>query len=85
MLPATERLLLGPGPSPVSPRVLSALHAGPLLFGDWGTSRLYVLGLAFYFTAHASIFYLTAISVLMAAASSSPCWCRWCAKARNRG
>ena len=29
MLPATERLLLGPGPSPVSPRVLSALSAAP--------------------------------------------------------
>jgi alanine-glyoxylate transaminase/serine-glyoxylate transaminase/serine-pyruvate transaminase len=28
-LPATERLLLGPGPSPVSPRVLAALHAAP--------------------------------------------------------
>ena len=29
MLPATERLLLGPGPSPVSSRVLSALGAAP--------------------------------------------------------
>src|SRR6187402_1442776 len=29
MLPTTDRLLLGPGPSPVSPRVLAALSASP--------------------------------------------------------
>jgi len=49
------------------PRNLSWLHAGPLLFGDWGTSRLYVLGLAFYYTAHASIYFLAVMSVIMAA------------------
>lgn len=49
------------------PRVLKWFHAGPLLFGDWGTSRLYVLGLAFYYTAHASPLYLAAMSVIMAA------------------
>ncbi|CAG1004812.1 hypothetical protein PHYC_03174 [Phycisphaerales bacterium] len=49
------------------PRNLSWLHAGPLLFGDWGTSRLYVLGLAFYYTAHASVYYLAVMSVIMAA------------------
>lgn len=49
------------------PRNLSWLHAGPLLFGDWGTSRLYVLGLAFYYTGHASPVYLAAMSVIMAA------------------
>ncbi len=53
------------------PRDLSWVHAGPLLFGDWGTSRLYVLGLAFYFTAHASPIYLAAMSVLMAGVA----WC----------
>ncbi|MGE3107369.1 MAG: amino acid permease [Phycisphaerales bacterium] len=47
------------------PRVLRWYHAGPLLFGDWGTSRLYVLGLAFYFTGHASPLYLGAMAVLM--------------------
>ena len=25
-----------------------------MLFGDWGTSRLYVLGICFYHTRHAS-------------------------------
>jgi amino acid transporter/nucleotide-binding universal stress UspA family protein len=47
------------------PRSLKWYHAGPLLFGDWGTSRLYVLGLAFYYTAHASIYYLAAMSFIM--------------------
>lgn len=49
------------------PRNLKWFHAGPLLFGDWGTSRLYVLGLAFYYTGHASPAYLAVMSVLMAA------------------
>lgn len=48
------------------PRNLSWFHTGPLLFGDWGTSRLYVLGLAFFYTAHASIYYILAMSVIMA-------------------
>ncbi len=47
------------------PRNLKWYHAGPLLFGDWGTSRLYVLGLAFYFTGHASPVYLAAMSLIM--------------------
>lgn len=49
------------------PRNLTWLHAGPLLFGDWGTSRLYVLGLAFYYTGHASLSYMAVMSILMAA------------------
>ncbi|MFO0832706.1 MAG: amino acid permease [Phycisphaerales bacterium] len=48
------------------PRTLDWKHAGPLLFGDWGTSRLYVLGLAFYYTAHASVAYLAVMSLIMA-------------------
>src|SRR5688572_10845494 len=47
------------------PRNLKWYHAGALLFGDWGTSRLYVLGLAFYYTAHAAPLFLGAMSVLM--------------------
>lgn len=49
------------------PRNLRWFHAGPLLYGDWGTSRLYVLGLAFFYTAHASVVYLAAIGALMLA------------------
>lgn len=51
------------------PRNLKWTHAGPLLYGDWGTSRLYVLGLAFLYTGHASIIYLAAIGLLMLAVS----------------
>ncbi|MGD9688570.1 MAG: universal stress protein [Phycisphaerales bacterium] len=47
------------------PRDLGWHHAGPLLFGDWGTSRLYVLGLAFSAMHFASPIYLLALSVLM--------------------
>lgn len=47
------------------PRDLRWFHAGPLLYGDWGTSRLYVLGLAFFYTAHASVVHLAAIGLLM--------------------
>ncbi len=47
------------------PRVLGWYHAGPLLFGDWGTSRLYVLGLAFYYSAHASVLYQAVMSLIM--------------------
>ncbi len=49
------------------PRNLTHWHAGPLLYGDWGTSRLYVLGLAFFFTGVEAVFYLIAIGILMTA------------------
>ncbi|MFT5424078.1 MAG: amino acid transporter/nucleotide-binding universal stress UspA family protein [Phycisphaerales bacterium] len=51
------------------PRNLKWIHAGPLLYGDWGTSRLYVLGLAFLYTGHTSVLYLAAIGLLMLAVS----------------
>jgi nucleotide-binding universal stress UspA family protein len=49
------------------PRVLRWYHAGAMLFGDWGTSRLYVLGLAFFFCGQASIYYMLAMSLLLIA------------------
>ena len=49
------------------PRVLSWYHAGPMLFGDWGTSRLYVLGLAFAFTGRASVWFMGAMCLLLIA------------------
>jgi amino acid transporter len=36
-----------------------------MLFGDWGTSRLYVLGLAFFYTQHAALWFMLAMSVLL--------------------
>jgi amino acid transporter/nucleotide-binding universal stress UspA family protein len=47
------------------PRELHWYHAAPMLFGDWGTSRLYVLGLAFYYTRHASLWFMLAMSLLL--------------------
>ncbi len=47
------------------PRELRWYHAGPMLFGDWGTSRLYVLGLAFAFTGRSSFWFVAAMCALM--------------------
>lgn len=49
------------------PRQLHWFHAGPMLFGDWGTSRLYVLGLAFFYAGHASFWFMLAMSLLLVA------------------
>ena len=40
------------------PRELKWYHAAGMLFGDWGTSRLYVLGLAFYFSGTAAPYHI---------------------------
>src|SRR5262245_18610690 len=47
------------------PRELRWYHAGPMLFGDWGTSRLYVLGLAFAFNGRASFWFILLMSLLL--------------------
>ena len=47
------------------PRELRWYHAAGLLFGDWGTSRLYVLGLVFAMSGHASFWYVAAMCVVM--------------------
>ncbi|PIU40455.1 MAG: amino acid transporter, partial [Candidatus Omnitrophica bacterium CG07_land_8_20_14_0_80_50_8] len=46
------------------PRELKWYQAGSMLYGDWGTSKAYVLGLAFAIAGHASMFFLLAMSVL---------------------
>src|SRR5438067_6101788 len=53
------------------PRELHWYHAGPMLFGDWGTSRLYVLGLAFAFNGRAAFWYILAMCVLLVGVG----WC----------
>ena len=47
------------------PRNVGWIQAAALLFGDWGTSRLYVLGLAFFFAGRASFWLICAMSVLV--------------------
>lgn len=49
------------------PRNVNWFQAGGLLFGDWGTSRLYVLGLAFFFAGGASFYLICAMSLLILA------------------
>ena len=49
------------------PRNVSWLQAAGLLFGDWGTSRLYVLGLAFLFAGRTSFYLILLMSLLIVA------------------
>lgn len=49
------------------PRNVRWLEAAGLLFGDWGTSRLYVLGLAYFFAGGTSIWLIAAMSLLILA------------------
>src|SRR5688500_16300383 len=49
------------------PRNVGWLQAAGLLFGDWGTSRLYVLGLAFAFAGGTSLWLIAAMSLLILA------------------
>ena len=46
------------------PRDLKWYQAGALLYGDWGTSKAYVLGIAFALSGHASWFFLGLMSIL---------------------
>jgi hypothetical protein len=49
------------------PRNVGWLQAAGLLFGDWGTSRLYVLGLALFFAGRSSFWLICAMSLLILA------------------
>lgn len=49
------------------PRQLRWFHAGPMLFGDWGTSRLYVLGLALAYTQYSALWFMGLMSLLLIA------------------
>lgn len=49
------------------PRNLGWLGAAGLLFGDWGTSRLYVLGLAFVVAGRSSLVLISFMSLLVLA------------------
>src|SRR5215217_590094 len=47
------------------PRNVNWFQAAALLFGDWGTSRLYVLGLAFLVAGRSSFWLVAAMSLLI--------------------
>src|SRR5204863_6393300 len=57
--PAALALLTGQ-----RPRNVSWLQAAGLLFGDWGTSRLYVLGIALFFAGRSAFWLIVGMSVL---------------------
>lgn len=46
------------------PREVNSWRAAALLYGDLGTSKAYVLGLAFAFAAYSSFWYILAVSIL---------------------
>src|ERR687889_2268968 len=47
------------------PRNLGWFGGAGLLFGDWGTSRLYVLGIAFLVAGRSSFWLIAAMSLLI--------------------
>lgn len=47
------------------PRELTWYQASSMLYGDWGTSKAYVLGLAFALAGHASFYFLLAMNALV--------------------
>src|SRR5256885_10874359 len=49
------------------PRNVGWKQAAGLLFGDWGTSRLYVLGLALFFAGRTSFWLILLMSLLILA------------------
>src|SRR5436190_17205115 len=49
------------------PRNVGWKQAAALLFGDWGTSRLYVLGLAFLVAGRSSFWLISAMCLLILA------------------
>src|SRR5690348_17567191 len=53
--------------SSARPRTLGWKQAAGLLYGDWGTSRLYVLGLAFLFAGRTSFWLILMMSLLILA------------------
>lgn len=46
------------------PRNVNYLRAAGILYGDWGTSKAYVLGLAFALAGYSSFWYILAVSFL---------------------
>lgn len=47
------------------PRNVNFLQAAAILYGDWGTSKAYVIGLAFALAGYSSFWLIAAVSVLM--------------------
>lgn len=48
------------------PRNVNAYQAAAILYGDWGTSKAYVIGLAFAIAGYSSFWYIAAVCILIA-------------------
>jgi amino acid transporter len=48
------------------PRDVDSLRAAAILYGDWGTSKAYVIGLAFALASYSSFWLIAAMCLLMA-------------------
>src|ERR1700741_4343820 len=48
------------------PRNVDSARAAAILYGDWGTSKAYVIGLAFAIAGYSSFWLIAAVCVLMA-------------------
>ena len=48
------------------PRNVNAFQAAAILYGDWGTSKAYVIGLAFAVLGYSSVWLVAAVCILMA-------------------
>lgn len=46
------------------PRDVNSLRAAGILYGDWGTSKAYVLGLAFALASYSSFWFILLVSIL---------------------
>jgi hypothetical protein len=51
------------------PRNVDSPRAAAILYGDWGTSKAYVIGLAFAAAGYSSFWLILAMSVLLALVS----------------
>ncbi len=47
------------------PRNVNAFQAAAILYGDWGTSKAYVIGLAFAIAGYSSFWLIAAVCVLI--------------------
>ncbi|MCX7885872.1 MAG: amino acid permease [Verrucomicrobiae bacterium] len=56
------------------PRNVDWKRAAALLYGDWGTSKAYVTGIAFAIAAYSSFWYVAAVGVLMALVGLNYIW-----------
>ena len=56
------------------PRNVGWVRAAALMYGDWGTSKAYVIGLALFFVGYAALSHLIAVCLLTALVGINYIW-----------